>query len=143
MFNPSKMMMNVANSSAIAGAAVWQFTKNGTLAQDFSFEDAASGGWTYIRTNCGALYITVDANNFAIKQDVKYKAADIKLQLWKLTALGTTGADKNSFVIVNDLFQNKILQPANLQSGAQLVLVDRPKTITAANTWLVTCPLIS
>src|SRR3954470_21898848 len=137
MFNASKMRMNAYNRSTVTRADLSQFTKNDVQAQNFSFEVAAAGGWTYIRTHCGALYVTVDATTFGIKQDVKYQVgqagADIKSQLWMLKSLGTTGADKNSFVIACDLFQNKILKPANLQSGAQLVLVDRPTIITVAN----------
>jgi len=148
MFNASGMMLNVPNGSTATGASLLQFTKNqkSDPAQDFSFE-LATGGWTYIRTHCGALYVTVDANNFSIKQDVKYPARqaaiDMKCQLWKLSPPATIGSAENSYVIINDLFPNKILQPVSLQSGAQLVLVDKPATITAANTWIVTSPMLS
>jgi len=141
-FNASNFMLNVPGSAPGVFLTQAQAIVNGSPTQDFSFE-VGPGGMTYIRTNVGNLYLTINAATGGLIQDVKYPVDNFKCQLWRLTALGTTGAAKNSFVIINDLFLNKVLQPQSNSAGAQLALVNKPATVVAANTWTITCPLIS
>jgi hypothetical protein len=93
------------------------------------------------------------AQSFSIKQDVKYdgglaltdpKKFDVKLQKWKMTPFILPNADQNLYIITSDHFPGRILQPLNLdQDGTPLVLVPKPKTLTAANVWMVTGPVVN
>jgi phospholipase C len=58
-FVTSSMMLDVQNADAAPGTPLWQFGTNGTVAQDFSFEDAGDG-YVYIRSNVSNLYLTVN-----------------------------------------------------------------------------------
>ena len=55
----SQMMLDVQNANPAPGTQIWQFGANGTVAQDFAFEDAGDG-LVYIRSNISNLYVTVD-----------------------------------------------------------------------------------
>jgi hypothetical protein len=158
-YNASEMMMNVEGGKPLPGPMTGRFTFTGTDEQKFSFEQ--SGDFVYIRTHCGGLYVTVDvqgstnqppAQGFGTKQDVKYdgglaladpKTFDVKFQKWKVTPFILPNADQNLYIITNDHFPGRILQPLNLdQDGTPLVLVPKPKTLTAANVWMVTGPVV-
>jgi len=90
MYNASRKVLDVPGGNPAVGTLLWQWDKNDTDAQHFSFEDAGDG-LVYIRTHCGNLYLTVAvpppvvttggapalAQAFGIKQDVKYKAGGI------------------------------------------------------------------
>jgi hypothetical protein len=53
-------MLDVQFANPAPGAIVWQFPANGTVAQDFSFEDAG-GGFVYIRSKVSNLREVVRA----------------------------------------------------------------------------------
>jgi hypothetical protein len=157
----SEMRMDVEGGNPTPGPIVARFDLNETDEQRFSFEQ--KGNYVYIRTHCGSLYVTVDVPNgntsapppqgFGIRQDVKYdgglaltdpKKFNVKYQRWKFTPLGTSDADKNLYIVTNEYFPNKILQPLDLkQNATPLVLVNKPKTLTAMNAWMVSGPLTS
>src|SRR5262245_18666733 len=105
MYNASHKMLDVQSGSTAPGTMLWQWDKNGTAAQDFSFEDAGNG-FVYIRTHPGNLYVTVAVpdpvltteasppplQSFSIKQEVKYTGGIVvtnkfnpAYQQWKLT----------------------------------------------------------
>jgi Ricin-type beta-trefoil lectin domain-like len=75
----SGMCLDVQAAGTAIGTPLWQFSPNGTDAQNFRFEDAGNG-FVCIRTLAG-LYVTVDAPSgiparpgatLGIKQDLKY-----------------------------------------------------------------------
>src|SRR5262249_38189537 len=94
----SKMCLDVQGASTAIGAELWQFSPNGTDAQNFRFEDAGDG-FVYIRTLAG-LYVTVNAPSgiptepgatLGIKQDLKYApgsrgSQDPNLQHWRFAS---------------------------------------------------------
>jgi hypothetical protein len=56
-FVRSQMMLAVNLADRAPGAVLWQLFGNGTLGQDFSFEDA-DNGFVHIRSHVGNLYVT-------------------------------------------------------------------------------------
>jgi phospholipase C len=168
MYGATQKMLDVQNAAITAGTVLWQWDKNGTNAQDFSFEDAGNG-FVYIRTHCGNLYVTVDVpppviagetpaanSNFGIKQDVKYKSTLVSTttntpfnpayQKWKLANMSITVLDRDVFVISNAFFTNKVLKCVDNKTGGVVVLGD-PDAVTgpqkSKNSWKVTSPLIN
>jgi phospholipase C len=169
MYNASQKMLDVQNANTAPGTMLWQWDKNGTIAQDFSFEDAGSG-FVYIRTHTGNLYVTVHvpplvanvgeeapvaSQNHQIKQDYKYKEAIVvntvnannpAYQKWKLSPAGITVLNRDLFVISNAFFPNKVLKALDNQTGGAVVLGDPDpgsQPFMSKYTWTVTSPLIS
>ncbi|GAA4730838.1 alkaline phosphatase family protein [Flavisolibacter ginsenosidimutans] len=168
MYAATQKMLDVQGANTAPGTHLWQWDKNGTIAQDFSFEDAG-GGFFYIRTNCGNLYLTVDVpplvtkggtktadtQNFSIKQDVKYKPSAIdnvanrfkpEYQKWKLTNNSITILQRDFFVITNAFFTAKVLKCVDATTGGAVVLGDpdpSSPTQLSKNAWKVTSPLIN
>jgi phospholipase C len=168
MYGATQKMLDVQYGNTIAGVGLWQWDKNGTMAQDFSFEDAGNG-FVYIRTHCGNFYVTVDVPplvmagekasalnpNLAVKQDVKYKSAIVlnannpfnpAYQKWKLSSLSITPLDKDIFVISNAFFPGRVLKCVDTKTGGAVVLGDpdpATQVHTSKNNWTVTSPLIN
>jgi phospholipase C len=160
-YNASEMRINVEGGNPTPGPLTGRFNLTETDEQRFSFEQI--GTHVYIRTHCGSLYVTADisagnvgnaqAGVFGIKHDVKYddglalvdpKKFNAKYQRWKFTPLGTSDADKNLYIITSDYYPNKILQPLDIrQNATPLVLAPKPKSLSAANAWVVSGPLLS
>jgi hypothetical protein len=59
-FAQSQLMLDVEGANPARGVSLWQFAANGTVAQDFSFEDAGDG-WVYLRSHVSNLYVTAGA----------------------------------------------------------------------------------
>ena len=88
----SAMMLDVQFANRAAGTMLWQFPANGTVAQDFSFEDAGDG-FVYIRSYVSNLYVTVQIPDpvvtldgspapeamLGLIQDAKYAPSDVEL----------------------------------------------------------------
>jgi phospholipase C len=165
MYAATQKMLDVQGANTAPGTHLWQWDKNGTVAQDFSFEDAGNG-FFYIRTNCGNLYLTVDVppvivtgnkaaatpTSFAIKQDVKYKASVVvnnqfkpEYQKWKLVSNSISVLQRDFFVVSNAFFTNKVLKCVGNAAGGAVVLGDPDPSSPAQlskNAWKVTSPLI-
>jgi hypothetical protein len=139
-FVRSQMMLAVNRADLGPSAVVWQLFGNGTLDQDFSFEDAGNG-FVYIRSHVGNLYMTAqiphpvltggtaastgasDAPPLSrgLLLEVKYPTSRVtavnatrpELQRWKLSPASVSTLDRNLFVISNEAYQNMVLQPTN------------------------------
>jgi hypothetical protein len=143
--------LNVQSGAITPGTLLTQLDADSNDAQEFSFEDAG-GGFVYIRTHSGNLYVTAEPT-LGVKQDVKFPAktatttaaTDPDLQRWKLATSGLTAADRESFTISNAAIPNKVLQPSggSKNSGAPVVLGDPEAQKVATQTrnpWTVTSP---
>jgi hypothetical protein len=154
----SKMCLDVQGASTAIGTELWQFSPNGTDAQDFRFEDAGHG-FVYIRTLAG-LYMTVNAPSgiptghgaiLGIKQDLKYAlgsrgSQNPDLQRWRLASSAVTVVNPTHYTISCAAVPGKVLQPVNdsTASGAAVVLADPAPHLPTAipNPWNVTSPLL-
>ena len=154
----SQLMMDVQGANPAAGTPLWQYPANGTVAQDFSFEDAGDG-LVYIRSHVSNLYLTVNdlTSPPGVIQDIKYTglgpnnaiagARRQELQKWRLTSTGISIPGRDLFLIESEAFPGQALQPAAPgQAQSLLVLGDagniigiRPQT----RAWKVTSPLLS
>jgi phospholipase C len=205
-FAASQMLLDVPTANPAPGTHLWQFGANGSVAQDFAFEDAGDG-FVYIRSNVSNLYVTVDgaqepqAHTAAphpaphgagpaghlhglplgsaaggvvvpegslaeppttagphVIQDVRYRSGGVvdsvaagrptpELQKWRLTPAGPTVMQQNVFVISNEAYPDKLLQPEDpAQSMSSIVLGDADGSVgvhDSKNAWRVTCPLLS
>jgi hypothetical protein len=154
----SKMCLDVPSASTAIGTELWQFSPNGTDAQNFRFEDAGNG-FVYIRTLAG-LYVTVNAPSgiptgpaatLGIKQDLKY-APDLvdsqnpDLQRWRFASSTLTVFDPTNYTISCAAIPGKVLQPVDgsTASGIAVVLADPAPHLPMAipNPWNVTSPLL-
>ena len=113
------------------GACLQQADPNDLIAQQFSFEDAG-GGFFYVRTHTGNLYLTTD-DTLAVMQQPKYRmdastggANRANLQRWRLAPDLTLGSDRTRFTIRNAAFPVNTLQPSGggAASGTPVVLGD-------------------
>ena len=150
----SQLLMDV--QSATAGSPLWQFPADGTVAQDFSFEDAGDG-LVYIRTHVSHLYLTVSGSGsppLGVIQDVKYPfeggsigAHRQATQKWQLTNTSIAIQERHTFLIESHAFPGLALQPAAPdQADSLLVLADAGETTgihARAHAWNVTSPLFS
>jgi phospholipase C len=152
----SKMCLDVQAASTTIGTPLWQFSPNGTDAQNFRFEDAGNG-FVYIRTLAG-LYVTVNAPSgiptgpgaaLGIKQDLKYEpgspgSQDPNLQRWRFTSSIVVG--HSNYTISCAAVPGKVLQPLDdsTASGMAVVLADPAPHLPTAipNPWTVTSPLL-
>lgn len=151
VYAASQKRLDVKGAGANSGTILWQYIPNDTIAQQFSFEDAG-GGFLYIRTHTGNLYLTAD-DSLAVQQQVKYPtdgsataANNPDRQRWQLTN-NTIVAHNDTFTIRNAHFSGKVLQPAggSSNSGVAVVLGDPQVThivLQTPNPWQVTSPLL-
>jgi hypothetical protein len=144
--------------SMAIGTGLWQFSPNGTDAQNFRFEDAGNG-FVYIRTLAG-LYVTVNAPSgiptgpgatLDIKQDLKYAPGSLgsqnpDLQRWRFASSAITAVHPTNYTISCAAVPKKVLQPVNgsTASGIAVVLADPALHLPMAipNPWNVTSPLL-
>jgi phospholipase C len=152
----SQLLMDVQGASPAAGTPVWQFPANGTVAQDFSFEDAG-GGLVYIRSHVSHLYLTVSGSGsppLGVIQDVKYLFDGTSnsvhrqaRQKWQLTNPSVEIQERHAFLIESHALPGLALQPAAPdQAQSLLVLADAGATTgihALAHAWNVTSPLFS
>ena len=123
------------------GAVLWQFPVDGTVVQDFSFEDAGDG-FVYIRSHVSNLYVA------AVAQDSVLTSATTASPgaKWKLSRTSIEAFDRNLFEISNQAYQNMVLLPANRASGSPVVLSASGGGPGwhggQANTWRVSSPLL-
>lgn len=153
VYGASQMRLDVQGAGLTPGTILWQYTPNDTIAQQFSFEDAG-GGFVYIRTHTGNLYLTAE-DSLGVKQDVKYPtdgsataANNPDRQRWALTSNSITVLDRTSFTVSNAAFPGKVLQPSgNSNNSGALVVLGDPQTVhvgisSTRNPWQVTSPLL-
>ncbi|HEY3975837.1 MAG TPA: alkaline phosphatase family protein [Streptosporangiaceae bacterium] len=152
----SQLMMDVQDASPAAETPLWQFPANGTVAQDFSFEDAGDG-LVYIRSHVSNLYLTVDEPGsppLGVIQDVKYLFDGTSnsvhrqaRQKWQLTNPTVIIQERHTFLIESHAFAGLALQPAGPdQAESLLILADAGQTTgihARAHAWNVTSPLFS
>lgn len=148
----SQMRLEVQGGSATPGTVLVQNGQNDTNRQQFSFEDAG-GGYFYIRTHTGNLYLTADLS-LGVKQDVKYPPNGSaatgnppKRQHWKLSSNSVIITENPSLAISNAAFPGKVLQPSSSNGDAQVVLgtatvVHGGGIGQTPNAWQVTSPLL-
>jgi len=154
----SKMCLDVQGASTAIGTELWQFSPNGTDAQNFRFEDAGNG-FVYMRTLAG-LYVTVNALSGiptasgatpGIKQDVKYAPGSVgsqnpDLQRWRFASSAVSALNPTNYTISCAAVPGKVLQPVNgsTASGISVVLADPAPHVPTAipNPWNVTSPLL-
>jgi hypothetical protein len=139
VYGVSKLRLDVPGASTAPGVVQQQFTRNATNAQQFSFEDAG-GGRFYIRTHTGGLYLTADPSG-AVKQDVRYPAANASAQQWQFVSTGISVLERDRFAIANAAFPGKYLEPVGNSTLSGIPVVLGPGT--SANTWTVTSPLLA
>jgi phospholipase C len=136
--------LDVQGASTAPGALLWQYDANDTEAQQFSFEEAG-GGFFFIRTHTGNLYLTADPS-LAVHQQPKNSAA-LDFQRWRLTASTIALAGHHEVEISNVAIPKKFLQPsgASQSSGVAVVLGDSKAAHLGMirNPWRVSSPLIS
>ena len=155
----SNMVLDLQSVNTAIGAALWQFSPNGTDTQHFRFEDAGNG-LVYIRTFAG-LYVTVDAPTgvpagaggaFKLKQDRKYEPGSSgsrhpDLQKWKFASSTILATAPDEYTVSCAAVPGKVLQPENSStaSGAGVVLGDPAVThspVVIPNPWTVTSRLL-
>ena len=142
-FMQSQMMLNAFKlPDPDPGWVLWQFPAEGTVVQDFSFEDAGNG-FVYIRSHVGNRYVTAHAPDLVLT-DVTTASPGAK---WKLSQTSSLIRDRNLFVISNQAYPNMLLQPANRMSGSPVVLGDVGGSAGIhggqPNAWKVSSPLLS
>ena len=138
VFSASQKRLEVQDANAAPGTILLQDDPQGTVAQQFSFEDAGNG-YFYIRTHTGSLYLTVDVpppgsgtpQSYSVKQDVKYTAGGAdgnnpNYQIWSLLIFEPS---EYPFTVQTvdigcPAFKDWGLQPlgGSLQSGTPIVL---------------------
>ena len=154
----SKMCLDVQAASTTIGTPLWQFSPNGTDAQNFRFEDAGDG-FVYIRTLAG-LYVTVNAPSgiptgsgatLGIKQDLKYTpgsqgSQNPDLQRWRFASSAVTVVNRANYTISCAAVPEKVLQPVDgsTASGIAVVLADPAphSPMAIPDPWNVTSPLL-
>jgi hypothetical protein len=143
----TQLRLDVQSAGTTPGTLLQQFTPNSSNAQQFAFEDADQG-FVYIRTRTGNLYLTADPS-LGVRQDVKYPTGtaapppnDPQTQRWRLTPVGTSSLDRDTYVISNAAFAGRVLQPAGAGSapGTPVVLT---APVGGASVWKVSSPLVS
>ncbi len=168
-YTGSEMLLDVQFANRALGTMLWQFPANGTVAQDFSFEDAGDG-FVYIRSHVSNLYVTVQvpepvvagggspaaaAPEPTVMQDLKYKpglvvhpgAPEPALQRWKLTPAGITVLDRDLYVVSNEAYPGLVLQPTDATQAEAPVVLGAPGASIGIprrpKAWKVTSPLLS
>jgi hypothetical protein len=158
VYDTSKMCLDIQGGSMAVGAAVWQYTPNGTDAQHFRFEDAGDG-FAYIRTLAGlyltAQHVTQGPNghtSIEVRQERKVEHGPIAAehhtdhQRWKLAASSVDALHSDAYAISCAAYPGKVLQPADgsTTSGVAVVLGEpshhSPETIP--NPWIIQSPLL-
>ena len=151
VYSQSQKRLDVQSASTSPGAPLWQYDPNTTVAQQFSFEDAG-GGFFYIRTHTGNLYLTAGANGVA--QQLKYPTGSGAIagqnpdaQRWSLTTTSVVVTQQNLLTIHNAAFPGMVLQPAgNSANSEALVVLAAPQQThgiaATPNPWQVTSPLL-
>ncbi len=124
------------------GAVAWQAPVDGTVMQDFSFEDAGDG-FVYIRSHVGNVYLAAQAAD-SVNTSRATASPGAK---WKLSPTGSSILDRNLYVISNQDHPNTVLQPASRTSESPLVLGDVGGSVGThgppPNAWRISSPLIS
>ena len=141
-FVQSQMMLNAIKLPyPDPGAVVWQVAFEGTVVQDFSFEDAGNG-FVYIRSHVGNRYVRAQTANVVVT-DATTASPGTK---WKLSPASNLVLDRNLFVISNQAYPNMVLQPANRASGSPVVLGGLGGSAGIhgghSNAWKVSSPLL-
>jgi hypothetical protein len=152
----SQLQMDVQGANPAAGTPLWQFAANGTVAQDFSFEDAGDG-LVCIRSHVSHLYLTVDEPGsppLGVIQDVMYLLDGTSnsvhrqaRQKWQLTNPSVAVRERHAFLIESHAFPGLALQPAAPdRAESLLILADAGQTTgihALTHAWNVTSPLFS
>ena len=123
-----------------APAVIWQVTGDGTLPQDFSFEDAGNG-YVYIRSKVGNVYMAAPDLGTV---NVALTTASAGTR-WKLSPVGNSTLDRDLFVITNPDFPNVVLRPTSLTGGPVTLGAATGGTAgppTHPDAWRVTSPLL-
>jgi hypothetical protein len=124
------------------GAAVlWQAPDDGSVVvPDFSFEDAENG-FVYIRSHVGNRYVTAEALDSVVTKLTK----DSPGAKWKLSRADHSEFERDLFVISNQAYPTKVLQPSDRISESAVVLGDSGQATTIRpklrNAWSVTIPV--
>jgi hypothetical protein len=153
----SSICLDVQGGSLEAGGVVWQFTPNGTDAQQFRFEDAGDG-FVFIRTLAG-LYLTADAAvdgpsapaAVPVSQERKLAPGspagphDAERQRWRLTTSSVVVLAPDHLTVSCAAYPGKVLQPAGGSAASETAVVLGEPTshspLASPNTWLVRSPL--
>jgi hypothetical protein len=139
-FVQSQMMLNAIQLPDPAPSAVlWQVPGDGTVPQDFSFEDAGNG-FVHIRSHVRNLYVTAASADSVVTSRTTAPPGS----KWKVSRVGTTVLDRNLFVISNPDYSNLVLQPSNHTSESAVVLAAGSGGAHGepANTWKIGSPLL-
>jgi hypothetical protein len=143
----SKMCLDVPGDSPAPNTALWVFTPNGTDAQAYSFEDAG-GGYFYIRTHTGGLYLTASWDIAAqgigtVTQQPAMTAyyGGRDAQRWMLSRGLNEIIGSNQFTIHNALLgEGVVLQTRgnSLESEAAVIMAAPSAGGLKPNPWIVT-----
>jgi len=151
VYSQSQKRLDVQGAGTSPGTVLWQYDPNTTVAQQFSFEDGG-GGFFYIRTHTGNLYLTAGANG--VTQQAKYPTGTAAMpgknpdaQRWSLTTTSIVVTQQNLLTIHNAAFPGMVLQPAGNSANSQtpVVLAAPEQThgpMITTNAWQVTSPLL-
>jgi phospholipase C len=156
-FMGSQLMLDVKFANPAPGTILWQFAENGTVAQDFSFEDAG-GGYVYLRSNVSNLYLTVSSGGASkppqVVQDVRYRdgisgGAGRKhrhdLQQWKVTPVGISQLTRHDHVISSRAHPHLHLRPNDPGQPQSPIVLSQPSQggpVNQSDVWRITSPLL-
>jgi hypothetical protein len=141
-FVQSQMLLHAIELDDL-GAVLWQAPDDGSVVvPDFSFEDAGNA-LVYIRSHVGNRYVTAQALDSVVTSVTKESPG----AKWKLSPTGISVLDRNPFVISNQAYPTKVLQPSNRKSESPVVLGDAAGSAGVhggnPNAWKVSSPLLS
>jgi phospholipase C len=154
-FTGSQLMLDVQFANPAPGAIVWQFPANGTVAQDFSFEDAG-GGFVCIRSKVSNLYLTAreqgGSGPLPVVQDVRY-GGDASaqpmhrqaLQRWKITPVGISQLTRHDHVISSQAHPRRHLRPDDPNQPQSPIVLGQPGQggpVNQSDIWRITSPLL-
>ena len=147
-FGASTAMLAMRPSNPPPGAIAWQSPADGTITQEFSFEDAGNG-LVYIRSHVSNRYLTATSATTLI-HDLKYSSGGAgsqpPLQRWRLARAGIIVLDRDLYVIACEAYPGLVLQPANPGQGESPVVLGDPGGAGGPHhrqkLWKVTSPLI-
>ena len=156
-FMGSQLMLDVKFANPAPGTILWQFAANGTVAQDFSFEDAGEG-YVYIRSKVSNLYLTVREHGASgpprVVQDVRFLvgtsgAAKAKhrraLQRWKVTPVGISQLTRHDHVISSEAHPHLHLRPDQPGQPESPIVLGQPShggPVNQSDVWRITSPLL-
>jgi len=152
-FLGSGLMLDVQYANPASGTMLWQFSANGTNAQDFSFEDPGDG-FLYIRSQVSNLYVTVRAVDpgapwfLQVIQDRRYVSSapgtpGPERQRWKVRHVGTDGLGGALYEIASEAYPDLRLRPFDTTMFESYITLVNPAIVGGDLRWRVISPVLA